>query len=83
MIYHAIGYLTHTINFTIPIIINQKTYIQSQCNVNLMFKMKKVNENNSLQKPLPVKEKRKKTSIKDEQVNDKLSALNDIAILLR
>ncbi len=82
MIYHAIGYLTHTINFTIPIIINQKTYIQSQCNVNLMFKMKKVNENNSSQKPLPVKEKRKRTSIKDEQVNDKLSALNDIAILL-
>ena len=83
MIYHAIGYLTHTINFTIPIISNQKIYIQTQCNVNIMFKMKKVNENTSPPKPLPIKEKKKKNTIKDEQVNDKLSALNDIAILLR
>jgi hypothetical protein len=83
MIYHAIGYVTHSVSFTLSIISNQKLYIQSQCNVNLMFKMKKTSENNSSPKPLPVKEKRKKASIKDEQVADKLSLLHDIDILLR
>ena len=41
LIYHAIGYLTHTINFNCAIRADKKLFLQSQCNVNIMFKMKK------------------------------------------
>ena len=83
LIYHAIGYLTHSIQFNVPIICDKKVYLQSQCNVNLMFKMKKVNEKNDLVKPIPRKEKRKKQDIKLEQVNDKLSIINDIDMMIQ
>ena len=82
MIYHAIGYLTHTITFTNKCICDKKIYLQSQCNVNVMFKMKKVNEKNDLPKPIE-KKKKVKQDIKAEQMNDKLSVLNEIDILLR
>ena len=82
LIYHAIGYLTHSINFTHKIICDKKTYLQCQCNVNVMFKMKKLNEKNDLVKPIE-KKKQVKQDIKSEQMNDKLSIMNDIEILLR
>ena len=82
LIYHAIGYLTHTIKFSIPIITDKKAYIQCQCNVNLMFKMKKINEINDLPKPVEKKVK-KKQDIRGEQINDKLSILTDIDMMLR
>jgi len=82
MIYHAIGYLTHTIKYTTRPICDKKVYIQCQCNVNVMFKMKKINETNDLAKPIE-KKKRVKQDIKGEQVKDKLSVLNEIDILLR
>ncbi len=77
LIYHAIGYLTHTINYNIPIIHNKKIYLQCQCQVNQMFKMKKILENTSPNEP-PKKEKKKQLNIKQEQINDKFSILNDI-----
>ena len=83
LIYHAIGYLTHTHNFKKPVISDKKIYLQSQCNVNIMFKLKKINEKNNIPKPLPKKETRKKYSIENEQLNDKLSILNDIETLMR
>jgi len=83
LINHAIGYLTHTIKFTIPVISDKKVYLQYQCNVNIMFKMKKTGEKTGPPKSIPKKEKRKKSDIKGEQINDKLSVLNDIDILLR
>ena len=82
LIYHAIGYLTHSIQFTHMTICDKKVYLQCQCNVNLMFKMKKVNETNDLVKPIE-KKKKVKQNIKLEQVNDKLSVLNDIDIISR
>lgn len=82
LIYHAIGYLTHSIQFTHKTICDKKVYLQCQCNVNLMFKMKKVNETNDLVKPIE-KKKKVKQNIKLEQVNDKLSVLNDIDILIQ
>ena len=82
LIYHAIGYLTHSIQFTHMTICDKKVYLQCQCNVNLMFKMKKVNETNDLVKPIE-KKKKVKQNIKLEQVNDKLSVLNDIDILIQ
>ena len=47
-----------------------------------MFKMKKVHETNDVVKPVE-KKKKVKQDIKTEQINDKLSVLNDIDILSR
>ena len=44
LIYHAIGYLTLPIKMNIPIRKNKNIYLQTQCNINLMFKGKKNNE---------------------------------------
>ena len=82
LIYHAIGYLTHSLVFNVPIICDKKVYLQCQCNVNLMFKMKKVNETNDVVKPIE-KKKKVKQNIKNEQINDKFSALNDIDMLIQ
>ena len=81
LIYHAIGYLTHTIKMNVPIISDKKVYLQCQCNVNVMFKMKKINEKNDFVKPI-IKKKQVKQDIKSEQLNDKLSIMNDIDLLL-
>ena len=62
--------------------IDKKVYLQCQCNVNLMFKMKKVNETNDVVKPIE-KKKKVKQNIKNEQINDKFSALNDIDMLIQ
>ena len=83
LIYHAIGYLTHTINYSLPIICDKKVYLQCQCNVNLMFKMKKVNEKNDLVTSPPKKEPRKKQNIQLEQIADKLSIINDIDSMIQ
>ena len=82
LIYHAIGYLTHTINFNCAIRADKKLFLQSQCNVNIMFKMKKVNEKNNYVEPAP-KKKKIKQDIKGEQINDKISIINDIDTMIR
>ena len=61
---------------------DKKSYLQCQCNVNTMFRLKKTSEVNT-SKIIPKKETKKKMNIKDEQVNDKLSILNDIDIFLK
>lgn len=43
-LYHCIAYLTYPINFNIKIRENKDLFIQSQCNINIMFKNKKNNE---------------------------------------
>lgn len=79
LLYHAIGYLTHCIEFIIPIRTNKQIFIQTQCNLNIMFKMKKRNEISD--KP---KSKRTQTiDIKQEQINDKISIINDIDMLIK
>ncbi len=83
LLYHAIGYLTHSVKYTIPIISDRKVYIQCQCNVNQMFKLKKIGENNSSPKPIPKKAKKKKYNVEGEQINDKFTILNDIDNLFR
>lgn len=44
LIYHAIGYLSLPVKFVVPIRKENNVFIQTQCNVNLMFKAKKNNE---------------------------------------
>lgn len=84
LVYNAIGYLTHSIVFKEPIITDKKVFIQSQCNVNHMFKSKKSYENNGSPKPIIKKVKKKeKLSAETEQINDKLAILSDIDALIR
>jgi hypothetical protein len=82
LLYHAVGYLTHPLQFTLPVIHDKAMYLQSQCNVNIMFKMKKTHEITNAPKAVE-KKKQKKQTIKGEQLDDKLSVLNDIDLLLR
>ena len=77
LLFHVIGYLTHTINFEIPIRINKSLFVQSQCNVNLMFQSKKINEKNSNIQPIIKKQKPPKENIAKEKCLDKLNLLND------
>jgi len=82
LIYHSIGYLAHSIVFKKHCIYDKKSYIQCQCNVNVMFKMKKIHETNNIVKPVE-KKKKIKQDIKGEQINDKFSILTDIDTLMR
>ena len=38
LLYHALGYLTHHVKFNIPIRKNDELFLQTQCNVNFMFR---------------------------------------------
>lgn len=82
LIYHAIGYLTHSVKYSIPIITDKKIYIRCQCNVNQMFKLKKATEFTGTPTPQPKKEKKQKPTIEREQINDRFSMLNHIDTLL-
>ena len=44
ILFHAFGYLTHDINFSIPLRSDFKLFIDVQCNVNKMFGAKKKTE---------------------------------------
>ena len=44
LIYHCISCLTYKINTNIPIHKNKNLFIQTQCNINIMFKNKKLSE---------------------------------------
>ena len=56
LIYHAIGYLTFPVKLNIPIRKERDIFLQTQCNINLMFKGKKGNEvKKYIPPPKPVK----------------------------
>ena len=74
LLYHAIGYLTLPVQFKIPIRKDNDIFIQTQCNVNLMFKAKK---NNEVKNYTPPPEK-----IKNAIGLDKEIALSKFNILL-
>ena len=80
LLFHAIGYLTHNITFTLPIRSDYKIFIQVQCNVNKMFQAKKVNE---IKTDIKVQEKPpKKGNISEEQIKDKINIFNEIDMLI-
>ncbi len=76
LILNAIGYLTHSINFNLPLRMNYKIYIQVQCNVNKMFSEKKVHEKKN--EILIHKKPPKKENIQIEIVQDKLNIFNEV-----
>ena len=78
LIYHAIGYLTLPVKFIINIRQNKQMFILTQCNVNMLFKSKKINEINDIPITTIKKIKKKKHDIKHEIINDKFEALQQI-----
>ena len=79
LLFNAIGYLTHSIQFKFPVRMNYKIFIQVQCNVNKMFSSKKVHEikkEKILEKTPP-----KKENIQVEIVQDKISIFNEVDAL--
>lgn len=76
LIFNAIGYLTHEINFNIPIRSDIKLFIKVQSNVNRMFKEKKINE---IKDQITEKKKPpKKSEIEKEMLNEKILIFNSI-----
>jgi hypothetical protein len=81
LIYHAIGYLTLPIKFNIPIRKDKNLFLQTQCNVNLMFKGKKQNE---VKNYIPPPEKMKKIIGSEKEIAlSKFNTLMDIDELKR
>ena len=94
ILHNTIALLTYDIDFTIPIRSNKILFIQSQCNLNMMFKAKKINENHNRVSSISIKQKNlsnisqikntKKTtknideSIDNDICNSKLQALNSL-----
>ena len=83
LILNAIGYLTHTISFKIPIRTDYKLYIQVQSNVNKMFGAKKKHEikNDKMFDEIP-KEPPKKGNIEAEIIQDKIGLFNEIDMMI-
>ena len=79
LLLHAIGYVTHKINFNIPIRYNYEIFIQSQGNVNQLFYSKKIHEQKN--PILPPKKEKKKKDIKIEIVQDKINIFNSLDTL--
>ena len=63
-VYNAVGYLTLPLNHKVPIRIRNDIFLQTQCNVNLFFKGKKVNEV-QIYTPPPVAPKKLKGAEKE------------------
>ena len=81
LIYHAIGYLTLPVKMNIPIRKNKNIYLQTQCNINLMFKGKKNNEiKHYISLPKPNK---KLIGLNKEISLSKFNTLIDIDELMR
>ena len=77
LLFHAFGYLTHDINFSVPLRTNFKLFIEVQCNVNKMFGAKKQSEKIEEIKPIPKKLK-KKEKVDVEIIRDKISIFNEL-----
>lgn len=80
-VYHAIGYLTFPVQFKIPLRKDKNIFLQTQCNVNYMFKAKKNNEvKNYIAPPEKLK---KETGSEKEIALSKFNSLLDIDELTR
>jgi hypothetical protein len=91
-IYMAVGLLTHSIDYSLPIIQDIPVYLQSQSNCNSLFKTAKINEKNNIpiQKPKKkktpnqIKKEKEKTDkqIEKDKCLDKLQFFNDVGDML-
>jgi len=82
LVFNAVGYLTHEINFDIPLRNNFKLFIDSQCNVNKMYMEKKQYEvNNPIIKEnikTNTKKSKKPKQHEVEIVQDQISLFNEV-----
>lgn len=73
IIHNTIALLTHTIDASTPVRNNIEVFIQSQCNLNMMFKAKKINEKHH-ESALAKMKKEKQTSNIHRMKNTKKSS---------
>jgi hypothetical protein len=79
ILFHAFGYLTHDINFSIPLRSDFKLFIDVQCNVNKMFGAKKKTEKIEQIEPVQKSSKKKdKDKVEVEIIRDKISIFNEL-----
>jgi hypothetical protein len=85
LLFNAIGYLTHHINYNIPVRADYKIFIQVQGNLNKMFMSKKISEVNVEIKEQIQKESKKKMNQKQldkkhdvEIVENKIHLFNEL-----
>ena len=79
IVFHSIGYLTHDINYSLPLRNNFQLFLQVQCNVNKMFQIKKqqeIKDSKHIQKELSKKDT--KGDIDIEIIKDKISIFNEL-----
>ena len=81
--YHALGYLTHHVKFSIPIRKNDELFLQTQCNSNFLFSLKKTNEIKNAVNPVKKKDLPKKANVQKEMTQDKFMILTDIDTLVQ
>ena len=79
LIYHGISYLTFPIKFNIPLRKDRNILLQTQCNINLMFKGKKNNEVKTYTPPL--KKSRNISNINKEINLSKINTLIEYDLL--
>ena len=81
-LFHAVGLLTHDINFKIPIRSSYPIFIQVQGNINKLFLQKKRFEQNDIIILPKEKPKKKEKNISVEIIQDKISIFNEIDSLI-
>jgi len=81
ILYHSIGYLTLPLNWKVEIRKNKNIFIQTQCNINMMFKGKKIKEQTKYTSP-PKADKKKIGIGKDEISQDKMTIIQHMDELL-
>tara|TARA_B110000495_G_C22862862_1_gene503172 strand:+ start:106 stop:819 length:714 start_codon:yes stop_codon:yes gene_type:complete len=80
IVFNAIGYLTHDINFKTPIRTNISIFIQVQSNVNKMFQAIKKNE--IVTEKVILKKLKKKEDVTIEIEEDKINIFNEIDTII-
>lgn len=83
LLYHSIGYLTFPVKFNIAIRRDKNIYLQTQCNINIMFKNKKSHEVKEYIEPPPKINKKKNINLNKEIDISKFNSLIDIDELTR
>jgi len=73
ILFHTIGYLTLPLNFKVEIRKDKNIFIQTQCNINLMFQTKKIKEQKTYL--APPKEEKKGQGIEIEISQDRMNIL--------
>ena len=79
LLFHSMGYLTLPLNFKVPIRKDKHIFIQTQCNINMMFQTKKKKEQKTyLAPPNPAKSSKKVIDIGIEINQDRMNIMQQL-----